>query len=982
MQLMAISGRSVMLLLLLSSITLCASAQSFTWTDSFTQGEAPTTAQCNNWTTFLGQLGKTSFISVTISGTFDPTGIKITDPVAATELAGLLNTGTSGTVVSGGHTWRVGNCGPGSCVPWGVELVVDGNGCDCKDTYALRPYTSNKNWGGVKTSTCIDNLEAMQSQTMKLEFNTGVSITPNGSTTFCEGGSVKLTASSTKCTGTLTYLWSNGLTTESITVSKPGNYSVTVTGLDGCTGISSATTVTLNLTKVDAGKDVTVCTDPIQLNAVATIGNGSPALPAVTKFCLFDAPVPGRKNDCTFTADLCTDGFQVITTTSFSETAVIKNPLELRFLMYYSPIAAVTNFTFKLNGNIIGSFTETDNSATCTPSAFGQYPRTITIGKIQFKQFWSETTPNLLTVDIVAGTGGVYVAGITAEVVSQNGNYSWSPASGLSDASIQNPLASPIVSTTYTVTYTSVDGCIATDKIQVKVDCNSAPIAVCKPVSLLAGNNCTGKADAADFNNGSTAADGGLLTYSVLPAGPYAIGTTQVILTVTDLKGKSSTCNTTVTVSDKELPTIIAPETIIIPNDPGACSATLTLTQPVTADNCKVASVSNDQADNIFAKGETIVTWTVKDIHGNSNTATQKVIVTNADPVIHSVTASKAVVAVNTALSLTASFTDNNVVSATIDWNDLSGLQTVTNPKNIFTVSHTYSSAGLYSVTVSLSDACGATAMYTYDYIVVYDTNGGFVTGGGWFTSPLGAYIQNPGSTGKASFNFVAKYKKRRTVPEGETEFRFKAGKLEFESEDYEWLVVNGNTAIFKGKGEVNDHEGYVILISVVDDNKDEEDDSSDDWKGPKSIKKYDRIRVKISDPTGIVIYDNQIGSADNTAATTPIGGGSIQIHKGKSEKSKDKMEDSFAQHAWEASSKVYPNPFKKSITLQFYTSSKENLNLLLMDLSGKVMYEQNHPFNDNGSYSIQLDNDGALGLYILKIKQGRRVEVLKLLRE
>jgi gliding motility-associated-like protein len=60
-------------------------------------------------------------------------------------------------------------------------------------------------------------------------------ITPDGPTTFCAGGSVTLTASSAAG-----YLWSpNGETTQSIEVSATGDYSVTVTDANGCSGASA-----------------------------------------------------------------------------------------------------------------------------------------------------------------------------------------------------------------------------------------------------------------------------------------------------------------------------------------------------------------------------------------------------------------------------------------------------------------------------------------------------------------------------------------------------------------------------------------------------------------------------------------------------------------------------------------------------------------------------------------------------------------------
>ncbi|MGC4042129.1 MAG: T9SS type A sorting domain-containing protein [Flavobacterium sp.] len=66
-------------------------------------------------------------------------------------------------------------------------------------------------------------------------------ITASGATTFCTGESVTLTSSS--ATGNV---WSNGATTQSITVSSAGDYSVAVTA-NGCSSsISADTSVTVN----------------------------------------------------------------------------------------------------------------------------------------------------------------------------------------------------------------------------------------------------------------------------------------------------------------------------------------------------------------------------------------------------------------------------------------------------------------------------------------------------------------------------------------------------------------------------------------------------------------------------------------------------------------------------------------------------------------------------------------------------------------
>ena len=65
---------------------------------------------------------------------------------------------------------------------------------------------------------------------------------PDGPTEFCEGGSVTLSANSGDG---YTYVWSNGATDQSITVSESGDYSVTVYNEYGCSATSEAVTVTV-----------------------------------------------------------------------------------------------------------------------------------------------------------------------------------------------------------------------------------------------------------------------------------------------------------------------------------------------------------------------------------------------------------------------------------------------------------------------------------------------------------------------------------------------------------------------------------------------------------------------------------------------------------------------------------------------------------------------------------------------------------------
>ncbi len=145
------------------------------------------------------------------------------------------------------------------------------------------------------------------------------------------------------------------------------------------------------------------------------------------------------------------------------------------------------------------------------------------------------------------------------------------------------------------------------------------------------------------------------------------------------------------------------------------------------------------------------------------------------------------------------------------------------------------------------------------------------MTGGGWITSPSGSCLFSTlcaGAAGKAHFGFESKYKKGASVPSGDTEFQFDAGKLKFKSTSYLWLVVNGHKAQYRGFGTINGSGTYAFVLTAIDG-------------GIMGLGSPDRFRIKITSlDGGTVIYDNKMGEAEDGEAATALGGGSIVIHK------------------------------------------------------------------------------------------------------
>ena len=113
---------------------------------------------------------------------------------------------------------------------------------------------------------------------------------------------------------------------------------------------------------------------------------------------------------------------------------------------------------------------------------------------------------------------------------------------------------------------------------------------------------------------------------------------------------------------------------------------------------------------------------------------------------------------------------------------------------------YTYTVPGVYTITLSVDDEMDS-GQSIFQFVIVFDPDGGFVSGGGWIDSPAGAYAADPTLTGKANFGFVSKDKKGQTMPSGNTEFQFKAGDINFHSNTYDWLIVAGARGQFKGVG-------------------------------------------------------------------------------------------------------------------------------------------------------------------------------------
>jgi hypothetical protein len=185
---------------------------------------------------------------------------------------------------------------------------------------------------------------------------------------------------------------------------------------------------------------------------------------------------------------------------------------------------------------------------------------------------------------------------------------------------------------TQSVTLTVTDAAGNTDECMavVTVTNNEPPVADCQDITINADGNCQGSAVAADFDGGSTDPNAGdVLSFEVVPMQPYVLGSTSVILTVSDQDGETSTCSATVTVQDNTPPTPVCQDASVQLDASGEASVVVSDIDNGSSDNCSsnLSLSINPSTFDCSNEGTNTVILTVLDEAGNSATCDATVTV-------------------------------------------------------------------------------------------------------------------------------------------------------------------------------------------------------------------------------------------------------------------------------------------------------------------------------------------------------------------
>ena len=406
-------------------------------------------------------------------------------------------------------------------------------------------------------------------------------VTASGTTSFCAGGSVSLTATSGG-----SYLWSNGATAQSITATQSGSYSVTVSNGTSCSSTSAATVVTVSQIPVTASaSNNSICAgDVIQLSSTATSGGTTNQVTTFSNNTVFNIP---DNNATGISSQINVININPATLNSNSVVSVTLNLTHTYDGDLLIQLISPSQNTINLSNRRGGSGDNFNNTIFISTAALsisqGSAPFA---GSYRPDGAFSSLTGNVngtwvLKVSDLAGADIGTLNNWTLKinnVIPTSVSYNWTSNPIGFNNSNQNTSASPTTSTTYTVVATeSGSGCSGSNSVTVNVG-NALNVTTNTPAPICAGQSATLTAGGA--NNYSWSPSTGLnnTNTSSVSASPAQTTTYMVI-------GTSAGCVDTAYVQ------------VVVNNPP-------------TISNSGDKSICEGASETLFATGASNLVWT------------------------------------------------------------------------------------------------------------------------------------------------------------------------------------------------------------------------------------------------------------------------------------------------------------------------------------------------------------------------------------
>ena len=293
-------------------------------------------------------------------------------------------------------------------------------------------------------------------------------------TAICIGDSLKLDAGNVGSQ----FLWQDGSTQQTLIAKTTQIFSVRVTDLNRCTNKDSIKLIVNALPILQLTNDTTICSGKnIQLSAIGINIDAYnwAADPTLSNPSIFN-PVASPQNSTKYFISV-TEKMDVKTRDS-----VLVNVAELPIVKTIADSAICVGSSITLATTGSGSYTYQWNPATDLSNPSIQNPVASPLSNTQYtvtaKDRWgctSNTSVNisLKSLPFLSAYGDTAVcssASVQLLAVSPgNTTFNWTPNINLNNAGIANPIASPLQTTTYKVTVTGNNNCLANDSVLIQV---------------------------------------------------------------------------------------------------------------------------------------------------------------------------------------------------------------------------------------------------------------------------------------------------------------------------------------------------------------------------------------------------------------------------------------------------------------------------------------------------------------------------------
>ncbi|WP_341903644.1 FG-GAP-like repeat-containing protein [Fluviicola taffensis] len=615
-------------------------------------------------TSYLWSTGETTqSITVTTSGSYS---VQIVDGPCTSATSNIINVTVNPipsipTVTAGGSTTF---CSGGSVVL--TSSASSGNLWSTGETTQSITVTTSGSYSVEEiTAGCASGQSASTNVTVNPTPATPT-ITAGSSTSFCTGGSVVLTS-----TAGTSYLWSTGETTQSITVTTSGSYSVQI--VDGpCTSASSnVINVTANpipsVPTVTAGGSTTFCSGgSVVLTSSASSGNlwsTGETTQSITVTIAGSYTVEQILSGCSSGASASTN----VTVNPTPATPTITAGGVTTFCAGGSVVLTSTAGT-----SYLWSTGETTQSITVTAS--GSYSVQIVDGSC------TSATSNVINVTanpiptaptITAGgpttfcTGGSVV--LTSSAASGN---TWSTGATTQSITVST-------SGVYTVNVTSL-GCTSPNATQT-ITVNPVPaaplISAGGPTTFCAGGSVVLTSSVSSGNTWSTTETNQSIT--VTASGSYTV--TQTVL------GCTSSASVPVNVTVNAIPAV---PTITASGPTTFCAGGTVVLTSSSASNNFWSNGATTQSITVSSSG-TFLVQVITNGCSSGTSAPKTVTVNSLPPAPTIVTGTTESICAGSSVTLTSSSTGGNL------WSSGENTQSIT-----------VSAAGNFSVTVTDGNGC------------------------------------------------------------------------------------------------------------------------------------------------------------------------------------------------------------------------------------------------------------------------------------